>query len=264
MDLFKKLGAVMRRRGHDKDIRDSLAHYERFSGNRAGMKQAFSDAGTFRSQVDRLFALADDSDIQPLKKMAETTVMTTLTNRYYRAADYLSDILDDLERVTFLTGESLGEPALSTDLERHERETKLKAISEAWLVPLKVASIEASLSSYTGVIGRSLPYSALEDFERNVARLFAITEESERTLVEGKVRTFVSAWHEGEALRSRYSAPAAALADVVSFLSGESMPEGTEGLRRRRHDQPLRLSTLVPEDRQHYLRASFSYWDGNI
>lgn len=261
MNFFEKLGAVMRRRSHESDIEESLRRYTRFSGQKPGVKQAFSDSGTFRSQVDRLFAIGNASETGPLKQIAETVVSSTLTNRYYRASDYLSDVVDDLERLTFLTGEVHGEPGLSEELEPHVRELKLKAVSEAWLVPLKVASIEASVGTYSTVIGRALPYTSLRDFERAVARIFAATEESERTLIEGRVRKLVSAWHENEVLRARFDAPSKALLEAMSHFRGEIVPAGIEGLRTRRADQPMRLSTVVPEDRQHYLRASLAVWE---
>ena len=261
MNFFEKIGAVMRRRSHDQDIKDSLARYERFLGHKPDVKQAFSDAGTFRSQVDRLFALGNATETGALKRIADTVVSSTLTNRYYRASDYLSDVLDDLERVTFLTGEVSGEPELTEELEPHERELKLKAITDAWLVPLKVASIEVSISTYSTVIGRNLPYASLQDFERAVARIFASTESSERTLVEGRVRHLISAWSDDEGVRSRFRTPAHALVEVLAFFNGETVPEGLHGLRTRRADQPMRLATAVPEDRQHYLRASFASWE---
>jgi hypothetical protein len=181
-----------------------------------------------------------------------------MTNRYYRAADYLSDIADDLERHTFLTGDLGGEPPLASLAEGFERELKLKAVMQAWLVPLKVGAVESTLAHYARTVGRALPYAALERFERNVSRLFALTEQSERKLVEEHVGQFVTAWSEREIMRARFSDPADAIAGVVACLCGEPIPDGIDFVRTRRADAPLRLSTVVPEDRQHYLRASLA------
>ena len=263
MSLFKKFNEALFRRNCDRDIQASLEHYRRYSGNKPDVKQAFSDAGTFRSQVDRLFAIGNDSEVEEMKGLADATVTTTLTNRYYRTADYLSDVIDDLERTTYLTGESLGEPALDDDLERWEREQKIKAVTEAWIAPLKVGSIEASLAAYSDAIGRSRPYGEFREFERAVARLFSVIDEMERTLLEGQVRTLVASWVDSPELQSRFPAPASAIVSSLACLNGETMPNGVDGLRCRRRDQPMRLSTLVSEDREHYLVASLARWDAN-
>ena len=264
MSLFDRVGAFVRRNAHHRDIRASLEHYERFGGLKPDVKQAYSDAGSFRSQVDRLFAAGNTAETGELRQIAEGVVSSTLMNRYYRAADYLSDIVDDLERTTYLSGEPSGERPLGEGEEPHERESKLKLVREAWLVPLKVASIEGAIVTHAKHVGRALPYASLQRFERSVARLFALIEQSERTLVQQRVDGLVETWAEAPALRARYASPALAVDDALACLFGERTPEGAEGLRRRRADQPLRLSTVVPEERQHYLRASLSSWEAPV
>ena len=258
MSLFRKIGATIRRRVHARDIDKSLERYRNLLAHTPDTRQSYADAGTFRSQVDRLFALGNttEAETEALQHIAQSVVSSTVTNRFYRAADYLSDILDDLERDTYLTGESAGEPPLSPDREPFERELKLKAIREAWLVPLKVGSIEACVSAYGTNVGRLLPYAALQRFERLVARLFALVGRSERTLVEERMKAFVVHWREQESFRARFHEPATAVALLLAYLCGARTPNAVENIRRRRSDQPLRLSTAVAEDRQHYLLAS--------
>jgi hypothetical protein len=261
MSLFTKIGAAVRRKIHQRDIDQSLAHYARVSGQDAGTQQSYSDTGTFRSHVDRLFSLGNAAETQQLKHIAESSVQSTVTNRYYRAADYLSDIIDDLDRQTYLTGELAGEASLSSLEERYQRELKLKAIIEAWLVPLKVGSIETSLVAHTKIVGRLLPYTALQRFERNVARLFASVTTSERRFMEEQISQLLADWRHHEILQTRFAEPADAVVETVQFLRGEANPDGVSYLRTRRPDAPLRLATAVPEDRQHYLRASFARWE---
>ena len=261
MSLFSKIGAAVRRKIHEREIEQSLAHFEGVSGERAEAKQSFADTGSFRSQVDRLFALGNAAETAEMKRIAEAAVLNTVTNRYYRAADYLSDILDDLERHTYLTGELTGEPPLSSLAEGFERELKIKAIAEAWLVPLKVGSIESSVSAYSKVVGRLLPYSALQRFERNVARLFALTDRSERKLIADHLRHLLETWRHQETARARFPEPADAITETVVCLCGDSIPSGVEHLRLRRPGARMRLATVVPEDRQHYLFASIARWE---
>jgi hypothetical protein len=196
-----------------------------------------------------------------MKQIAESAVLNTVTNRYYRAADYLSDILDDLERHTYLTSELAGEPPLSSLDQGFERELKIKVISEAWLVPLKVGAVETTVNAYSRIVGRELPYSALQRFERNVARLFAITEQSERKLIEDHVRRFLETWRRDETMRARFPEPADAITETLVCLCGDSVPAGVEHLRLRRPGARMRLATVAPEDRQHFLRASFARWE---
>jgi hypothetical protein len=157
MSLISKLTAALRKKLHEREIVESLLHFERHTGSSPERDQTFSDAGSFRSQVKRLFAIGNLSETSELKRPAEGVVAVTLTNRYYRSPDYLSDIADDLERHTFLTEEPLGEPPLTKLGEGYARELKLKAVREAWLVPLKVASMEHALITFERNVGRELP-----------------------------------------------------------------------------------------------------------
>lgn len=261
MSFFRKIGAAVRRKIHQQEIEQSLAHFERVWGEHSEAKQSYADTGSFRSHVDRLFALGNAAETEELKRIAEAAVMNTVTNRYYRAADYLSDILDDLERHTYLTGELAGEPPLSSLEERFERELKLKAISEAWLVPLKVGAIETAVSTHSKVVGRLLPYPALQRFERSVARLFALTAQGERKLVEDQVRRLLETWRHHETARARFPEPADAVTETLVCLCGDSIPGGVDHLRLRRPGARMRLATIAPEDRQHYLFASFARWE---
>ena len=256
MGLISKLTAALRKKLHEREIAESLLHFERHTGSSPARNQTFSDAGSFRSQVDRLFAIGNLSETSELKRLAEGVVAVTLTNRYYRAADYLSDIADDLERHTFLTGEPLGEPPLTEPGEGYPRELKLKAVREAWLVPLKVASMERALITFERNVGRELPYRTFEQFERSVARLFALIGESEIRFVEGYLERFFESWPRLEEAQRR--SPARVVAEAVEGLQGRLLPEGIAGLRTRRADQPLRLSTVVHAERQDLLIACLS------
>lgn len=261
MGIFDKLGVWVRRKIHQREIEDGVRSYERQHQQKADAKEAFADVGTFRTHLERLYTLGNASETGELRRIAESVVTSTLTNRYYRAGDYLSDILDDLERHTYLTGEPHGEPPLTALAEAFERELKLKAVAEAWLVPLKVGAIETAVATHGDIVGRILPYPALQRFERNVARLFALTEQSECKLVLEQVSQLLEHWRDQEALQARFAEPADAVARVLAFLSGESRPDEVSYLRTRRSDAPMRLSTVVPEDRQHYLRASLDRWN---
>lgn len=261
MGLFSKIGAAVRRKIHENEIAASLAHFERVWSESSEAKQTYADTGSFRSHVDRLFALGNAAETEQLKRIAESAVSNTVTNRYYRAADYLSDILDELERHSYLTGEPNGEPPLGSLEEGFERELKLKAVSEAWLVPLKVGAIETAVSNHSKVVGRLLPYTALQRFERNVARLFALIERSERKLVEDHVRRFLDNWRHQETVRARFPEPADGVTETLVCLCGDSLPSGVEHVRTRRPDAPLRLATAAPEDRGTYLLASLARWE---
>ena len=134
-------------------------------------------------------------------------------------------------------------------------------VAEAWLVPLKVGSVENTVTAYSKIVGRLLPYTALQRFERHVARLFALTAQSERKFVEEQVHRLLNTWRHRENTRARFPEPADALAEALICLSGDSIPDGVDYVRARRPDAPIRLATVVPEDRQHYLRASFARWE---
>jgi len=261
MSFLDNINAAVRRKIHQREIDESLRHFEHHTGHEAETKQTFADMGTFRSQVDRLFSLGNAAETAEAKKIAESTIGSTLTNRYYRAADYLSDVLDELERHSYLTGEPLGEPPLPSLSERFERELKLKAVTEAWLVPLKVGAIESSVTRHAKIIGRLLPYAALQRYERAVARLFALADESEQTLIRDHLESLLERWRHAEPVRTRFPEPADAVNDAIACLNGESTPDGISYVRARRADAAVRLSTVVPEDRQHYLNASLARWN---
>ena len=158
----------MRRKIHQRELEAAIRRYELHHDQNAHTKQSFADTGTFRSQLDRLFTVGNAAETAELTRTAEAVIASTLTNRYYRPADYLSDILDDLERHTYLTGELEGEAPIASLAERYQRELKLKAVLEAWLVPFKVVVIESSLVTHSRIVGRLLPYTALGDVPPDV------------------------------------------------------------------------------------------------
>ena len=257
LNIVQKLTAKTRRWYHKREIQRSLRHYRDGTGQDAEMRQPYADAGSFRSQLDRLFNLGNAAETAELEAIANSSVNLCLTNKYYRPSDFLSDVIEALETRTFLSHEPGGEPPLSV-LDDHERQPKLKRVMDSWLVPLKVASIETLLGSFTRILGRTLPYKALGRFERQTARLFALLGESETRFVEEHLTEFLHQWKLDPALRSRFAEPADAVRVVAECLDGTTGLEESSHLRVRRPDQPLRLSTLVPEDRQHLLRAVFA------
>jgi hypothetical protein len=242
---------------HKREIRRSLRHYTERTGKDADVRQPFADSGSFRSQLDRLFELGSAAETAELEAVAARSVTLCITNKFYRPADFLSDIIDALEGQTLLSYEPDGEPPLP-ELDAHERQAKLKQVMDSWLVPLKVASIESLLESFSRILGRSLPYKALGSFERQTAQLFSFLEESELDFAEEHLTEFLRGWNERPGVRERFVEPADGPRDIVQCLAGATRPEGTSSLRVRRSDQPLRLSTLVPEDRQHFLAAAFA------
>lgn len=241
---------------HRREIETSLEHYRERTGDDAGRTQRYADTGSFRVQLDRLFALGTAAETAELRQIAESAVVLTLTNKFYRAADFLSDIVGALEERTFLTGEPHGEPPLR-ELELHERKLKLKWTQEAFLVPVKVASLENVLQAHARLIGRRLPYRALARFERACARVYALIDPSEARFVEQRMIVFLEAWKGQAPLHARFPEPVEGILELARCLGGDIRPQGSSALRVRRAGQPFRLSTLVPEDRQHLLRAAF-------
>ncbi len=203
-----------------------------------------------------MFRLGRAAETADLQAIANSSVNLCLTNRFYRPSDFLSDVIGALENRTFLSYEPDGEPPLS-ELDDHQRPAKLKQVMESWIVPLKVASIETLLGSVSAILGRALLYKAFGEFERHTAKVFALLGESETRFVEERVIEFFHQWKQDPALRARFAEPAAGVRLVVECLHGATHLEECSRLRVRRADQPLRLSTLVPEDRQHLLRAVF-------
>ncbi len=261
MSFLKAIGGAVRRKIHQRELEAAIRRYELHHDQNAHTKQSFADTGTFRSQLDRLFTVGNAAETAELTRTAEAVIASTLTNRYYRPADYLSDILDDLERHTYLTGELEGEAPIASLAERYQRELKLKAVLEAWLVPFKVVVIESSLVTHSRIVGRLLPYTALQNFERVIARLFAMADESELKLVQEYVASFLKRWRHSNPLKARFPEPAEAVRDALACLNGEKTPDGTSYIRTRRPDAGRRLSTVVPEDRQHYLHATLERWN---
>jgi hypothetical protein len=254
MGVFGNLTTAARRWYHHREIESSLSHYRERTGLDAEKRQMYSESGSFRSQLDRLFSLGNATETGELREIASNVVTVCLSNKYYRPADFLSDLVNALESRTFLSGEADGEPPLQ-ELEEHHRKLKLEAIAHAWLAPIKVASIENLVATHAGALRGLLPYAALGRFERQAAKIYALIEQSEALFVEENLSEFLHRWKDDNGLRGRFKEPAEGLADVYQCLVGEIVPKGTDTLRLRRADQPCRLSTVVPENRQHLLRV---------
>jgi ribosomal protein S27AE len=231
-----------------------LQHFEQWTESDADEKQIHADAGTFRSQVRRLFALAESRELPQFETIARSVVSTCLTNRYYRPADYLADIVVALQSHTFLVPSEHGEAPLG-DLPPAERRDKIDHVCRAWLAPAKIASLESMVAAHARHVGRALPYAALNRFERAAARLVALVEESEVLAVEQRITEFVAAWKDQATVKARFGEPAAGVLAVVACLEGELKGSEGEGLRSRMR-WPLCLANAVPEDRQFLLEAA--------
>jgi len=255
MRIVDQLQGKLRRWYHQHQIEASLQQYRRRTGRDAESRARYAEAGSFRSQVDRLFDLGSPGETAELQQIATGVVSGCFSNRYYRPADCLADIVGALEGHTVFGSESEGEPPLET-LDEQRRKAKLAVVIDACLVPLKVAAIEGLVAGHAEIVGRSLPYAALGRFERQVARVFALVDQSEVKLVGERLRQFLLDWKGTEELRSRFREPADGLRDVVALLEGEKAPADIESFRVRLAGQPLRLSTVVPEGRQHLLDAA--------
>jgi hypothetical protein len=255
MGFFDQLIGAFRRFFHAREIRTAVTHYVERTGRDAEAKQAYADAGTFRSQLDRLFVLGNATETGELKRIAASVVSTCVMNKYYRPADFLSDVVDALSGRTFLSAERDGEGPLS-ELDDHERSLKLRRVMEAWLVPVKIASLEMLLQRFVELIGRTLPYAALARFERQTARLFSMLDESEVLFVQQEIEAFLQGWVAHEALRSRFAEPGIALRGLVDAAEGRVALAQRTTLRIRRPGLPLRLSTVLPEERQRFLETA--------
>ncbi len=255
MGFMDRASSSLRRWYHKREIETALRHYKSQTGREGSKKQAFSESGSFQSQLHRLFSVGNAEETGQLRDIAASAVNLCITNRYYKPADFLSDIIDALESRTYLSTDPEGEPALS-DLDGHSRKAKLDQIQRSWLIPLKVAAVETLLEGLASGKDRSLGYQALGRFERDAARLFSLIEEAEVTLIEQAVQDFLEGWKSDAHLKRRFTEPAAGLQDIFRCLNGETRLECTGDLRVRRYGQPLRLSTLVPEDRQHLIKAA--------
>jgi hypothetical protein len=253
--LFEKALAGLRGWVHKREIEAAVEHFAQRTGQDARKKHAFSESGSFQSQLQRLFTLGSAEETGELKTIASTAVNLCISNKYYRPADFLSDIIDDLERRTFLSMEAEGEAPLE-ELDSRGRKLKIEHVMKGWLVPLKVASVESLLIQLARDKGRSLPYVALGRFERQTARVFSLIGESDVRFVEQHFSAFLQSWTTEARLKQRFPEPADGAKDVYQCLTGEIHPEGTDSLRLRGPGKPFRLSTLVPEDRQHLVSAA--------
>lgn len=253
MGLFRSIHLRLRKHIHRREISRAVKNYARRTGKHSERVERFSDSGTFRQQLDRLFELGNATETEVLLEIAESVVGASVSNRFYKPADYLSDILADLERHTFLGFDDMGETPLASCEDQVRRDTKLRHTTEAWLSLIKVAAIEAVIAQYAEHHGRGAPYQDLQEFERTVARVFSILDTSEVFYVQQILTKALTS----ENFRG---APVAMLLTLMSALTGEHIPEGCGALRTRRYGQGFRLSTLVPEDRQYLLRAALEDW----
>jgi DNA-directed RNA polymerase subunit RPC12/RpoP len=232
----------------------AIEHYQEWTSFDADKKVLHSDAGTFRSQVKRLFGLAYAKELPAFEQIARDVVSTCLTNRYYGPADYLSDVVDALESTTHYTPSAKGTPSLR-DVEQADRRDKVAEVCRAWLDARKVASIETVVATHARLFGRDLPYAALGRFERVAARLLAMVEDAEVTAVEQRLAEFLVAWKDQKNVRARFAEPSAGVASALACLEGELQGDEGTGLRSRGR-YPLRLNNAVPEDRQFLIEAA--------
>ena len=253
MGFFRAIQLSVRKHVHRREIGRALKNYSHKTGKNPNRAERYSDSGSFRDQLNRLFELGNATETEALVEIAESVVGASVMNRFYKPADFLADILADLERHTFLGFDDMGEAPLEGCKDQVERDTKLRHTMEAWLSPVKVAAIEAVLGDYARHQGRDASYQDLQEFERTLARVFSFLDTSEVFYVQ-KILC--------EALASdNFSgAPVAMLLELISALNGDHIPDGCGTLRTRRHGQGFRLSTLVPQDRQSLLRAALHDW----
>ncbi len=107
LKIGQKLAEKAQRWYHRREIQHSLRHYRDRTGQDAELRQAYADAGAFRSQLDRLFNLGNAVETAELETIANSSVNLCLTNKYYRPSDFLSDVLEALESHTFLSHEHM-------------------------------------------------------------------------------------------------------------------------------------------------------------
>ena len=253
--MFEKALVGLRGWYHKREIESAIRHYAQQTGRDAERRHAYSESGSFQSQLQRLFTIGTAEETGELRTIASSAVNISLSNKFYRPADFLSDIIDELERRTYLSTEPGGEAPLE-ELEPHDRKMKIEQVMRNWLVPLKVASVESLLQRLAQDKDRSLPYAALGRFERMTARVFSLVEEAEVRFVEEHLSDFVQSWKTEPRQKQRFREPANGLEDVFQCWIGEISPEGIDGLRLRGPDKPFRLTTVVPEDRQHLIKAT--------
>lgn len=255
--LFEYLTRPFRRWIYLREISALGREYRARTGRNPGRKSPNSDAGSFHSQLVRLFTIGNGAETGELKRLGASSITNCLSNRYYLPADLLSDLLDALEGWTFFGGEPDGEAPI-TDLGQAARRLKLEIVRKAFLVPLKVGSIESVMGAYAETVGRSLPYRALGRFERQVARIFAFLDESEIAWMEGELRDLLTRWKDDETLRRHFPQPDLAAERLADAYDGRRLPEDLPpSLRVRRGGQPVRLSTLELSCRQDLLKAAF-------
>ncbi|MFC2173663.1 hypothetical protein ACFLU6_13695 [Acidobacteriota bacterium] len=257
MGFAEKVTRPLRLWYHKKEIQRSLAEFRNVTGRSGEKLQDYSDSGTFRSQVERLFSVGNAQETGELQRIATSAVYCCLSSRYYKPADFLSDILQAMENRTYLSLEPDGEPPLS-ECDEVMRRIKLDLIIKFYLVPVKVAAMETILRYYVKVIGRKLPYQSFSRFERRLARLFGVLGESETTFMENEVMGLINRWWSDPAIRHRFHEPAAAFEPIMKVLLGQESIDIASTLRLRKPGVPLRIGTLVPEDRQHLLRYALA------
>jgi hypothetical protein len=120
---------------------------------------------------------------------------------------------------------------------------------------LKVAAVETLLEEFASGKDRILDYQALGRFEREAAPLFSLLEEAEVTLMEQAVQDFLERWKSDARLKTRFAEPALGLEVIFRYLNGETTG-GNGRAPRPAIRAAFRLSTLVPEDRQHLIKVA--------
>ncbi|MCU0241788.1 MAG: hypothetical protein MUF51_05140 [Vicinamibacteria bacterium] len=256
-NFLDRMRGGLRRWYHAREIQESLRLYEARTGQKADARAAYAESGTFGAQVDRLFEIGSMAETQALTDIAQICVSACVTNTYYLPADCLSDVVDALSDWTCASTRAEGEPPLSEELEPHERAFKLKVVTESWIMPIKIAALEETLADYARRVGRTLPRAALGRFERQAARVFALTAQSETVVVAQLIQGFVKDWIAGGPVRHAHREPADGLRQILAYLEGDArVPEGDTFIVRGPR-QPLRLATLMPDQRGRYLELSF-------
>ncbi len=250
-DLVKPVVRPVRRFIYFQEIAALAREYKARTGRDPKLKAANAEAGSFHTQLVRLFTVGNAAETGELQRLATGAITSCQNNRYY----LLGDVLDALESWTFIGDAPDGEAPLDK-LDDQWRRLKIDTVRKAYLVPLKIAFFETVLGGYADSVGRSLPYAALGRFERQVSRVFALLDESETTWMESELSGLLEQWKEDKTFRRRFREPASAVAKLVDAYDGRRPPRDLPSLRVRRAGQPLRLSTLEPSCRQDLLDAA--------
>ena len=240
--------------------REELARLDEEYARRAGLsaesRERYSDTGSFRAQLERLFQTGSLADTGELERMATAALSSTVTNQRYRAADLLSDVIDALEARTYLSLEPEGEPPLAECSDKSTRRLKLETVRESYLVPEKVGAIDTIVRRSAELIGQSLPYRSLSLLERRLASLFSLLSTVEVLAAERRLLALIERWWSEPELRRAYPQPHQIVERALSGLTGREPLPGLEAARVRAPGLPVRLATIEPETRRDFIEAA--------